>query len=138
MAWGGGGDMPRRAMPIRHARVIIRPGLFTVARGPAGLMNNLLTNVTGPDIMSLGCDGPLIGDDAMSNALTSFRAIEAQEIAANIEGYLEYGAESRAEYLAMLADEYGIDLDVVQAMADVLGPNEDFDGLVTSLEDMEA
>ena len=74
----------------------------------------------------------------MSNALTSFRAIEAQEIAANIEGYLEYGAENRAEYLAMLADDYGIDLDVVQAMADVLGPNEDFDGLVTSLEDMEA
>ena len=72
----------------------------------------------------------------MSNALTSFRAIEAQEIAANIEGYLEYGAESRAEYLAMLADEYGIDLDVVQAMADVLGPLEDFNGLVTSLEDI--
>ena len=70
------------------------------------------------------------------NILTSFRAIEAQEIAANIEGYLEYGAENRAEYLEMLADDYGVDLDIVHAMADVLGPMEDFDGLVTSLEDM--
>lgn len=69
-------------------------------------------------------------------AINNIAAIERQEIAANLEGYLEYGAESRAEYLAMLADDYGVDLDVVQAMADVLGPNEDFDGLVTSLEDM--
>jgi hypothetical protein len=70
------------------------------------------------------------------NTLTSFRAIEAQEIAANLESYLEYGAESRAEYLEMLSEDYGIDLDIVHAMADVLGPMEDFDGLVTSLEDM--
>ena len=70
------------------------------------------------------------------NILTSFRAIEAQEIAANLESYLEYGAETRAEYLEMLADDYGIDIDTVHAMADVLGPMEDFDGLVTSLEDI--
>jgi hypothetical protein len=70
------------------------------------------------------------------NTLTSFRAIEAQEIASNLENYLEYGAETRAEYLAMLSEDYGVDLDIVHAMADVLGPNEDFDGLVTSLEDM--
>lgn len=70
------------------------------------------------------------------NILTSFRAIEAQEIAANLESYLEYGAESRAEYLEMLSDDYGVDIDIVHAMADVLGPTEDFDGLVTSLEDM--
>ena len=69
------------------------------------------------------------------NTITSFRAIEAQEIAANLEGYLEYGAESRYEYLQMLSDEYGVDIDTVHALADVLGPVEDFDGLVTSLED---
>lgn len=70
------------------------------------------------------------------NTLTSFRAIEAQEIAANLESYLEYGAETRAEYLEMLADDFGVDIDTVHAMADVLGPMEDFDGLVTSLEDI--
>jgi len=69
------------------------------------------------------------------NTITSFHAIEAQEIAANLEGYLEYGAENRAEYLEMLADDYGVDLATVYALADVLGPMEDFDGLVTSLED---
>jgi hypothetical protein len=70
------------------------------------------------------------------NTITAYRAIEAQEIAANLESYLEYGAETRAEYLEMLADDYGVDLDIVHAMADVLGPMEDFDGLVTSLEDI--
>ena len=72
----------------------------------------------------------------MINTLTSFRAIEAQEIAANLEGYLEHGAENRAEYLAMLSEDFDVDLDTVHALADVLGPMEDFDGLVTSLEDM--
>lgn len=70
------------------------------------------------------------------NTITAYRAIEAQEVAANLESYLEYGAENRAEYLEMLSDEYDVDLDTVHAMADVFGPMEDFDGLVTSLEDI--
>ena len=70
------------------------------------------------------------------NTITAYRAIEAQEIAANLELYLEYGAETRAEYLAMLSEDYDVDLDTVHALADVLGPMEDFDGLVTSLEDI--
>jgi hypothetical protein len=68
-------------------------------------------------------------------ALTNFKAIEAQEIAANLEGYLEHGCETRAEYLAMLADEYCISLRTVKALASMLGPNEDFDGLVCACED---
>ena len=68
-------------------------------------------------------------------ALTNYRAIEAQEIAANLEAYLEYGAESRTEYLAMLADDYDVPPGTVQALAELLGPSEDFDGLVTALED---
>lgn len=71
----------------------------------------------------------------MTAPITNFRAIEAQEIAANLESYLEYGAESRAEYLEMLADDYDLPLSTVRALADVLGPSEDFDGLVTALED---
>lgn len=51
----------------------------------------------------------------------------------NEELYEDYGG--RDEYLESLADEYGVDLVVVLALADALGPNEDFDGLVTSLED---
>jgi len=73
----------------------------------------------------------------MTDAITNARAIDAQTIAANLECYLEYGAESRAEYLAMLADDYDVPLSTVRAMAAMLGPNEDFDGLVTSLEDMD-
>lgn len=49
--------------------------------------------------------------------------------------YIENGYKDRAEYLQSLADDYGMDLDTVQALADLLGPEEDFDGLVSSLED---
>lgn len=43
--------------------------------------------------------------------------------------------KERYEYLDGLADEYGIDRHAVYAIADLLGPNEDRDGLVTELED---
>lgn len=43
----------------------------------------------------------------------------------------------RREYLEDLADEYGVDEDIVFMLADVLGPNEDYDGLITELEDLD-
>ena len=51
--------------------------------------------------------------------------------------YQDNGYKDRNDYLMCLADEYGISLGVVLALADALGPNEDFDGLVTTLEDAE-
>jgi len=51
--------------------------------------------------------------------------------------YLDNGYDSRSDYLLSLADEYGVPMSVVFALADVLGPNEDFDGLVIALEDAE-
>lgn len=50
--------------------------------------------------------------------------------------YQANGYDDREDYLAGLAEDYGVDLDTVYALADLLGPNEDFDGLVTQLEDM--
>lgn len=49
--------------------------------------------------------------------------------------YIERGYADRNEYLASLADEYGIHIFVVRAVANVLGQNEDFDGLVNALEE---
>lgn len=50
--------------------------------------------------------------------------------------YVQNGYRDRAEYLESLADDFGVELDTVKMLADMLGPNEDFDGLVISLEDM--
>jgi len=50
--------------------------------------------------------------------------------------YQDEGADTRYEYLEGLADQYGVALDAVLVMADLLGPNEDFDGLVSMVEDM--
>jgi len=49
--------------------------------------------------------------------------------------YTDEGYRSRRHYLECLADDMGVDVDTVFMLADMLGPNEDFDGLVTSLED---
>jgi len=49
--------------------------------------------------------------------------------------YTENGYQNRKEYLLDLADNMGIDPSIVFALADMLGSSEDFDGLVTSLED---
>lgn len=50
--------------------------------------------------------------------------------------YTEEGYSNRKEYLESLAEEYGISIENVLMAADMLGPDEDFDGLITTLEDM--
>ena len=52
--------------------------------------------------------------------------------------YTEQGYRNRRDYLECLADDLGADRDVVFALADMLGPSEDFDGLVSSVEDSAA
>jgi len=49
--------------------------------------------------------------------------------------YLQNGFYSREEYLASLKEEYGAE--IVEALTSVLPASEDFDGLVTELEDYE-
>ena len=50
--------------------------------------------------------------------------------------YHRNGFKDRLEYLNYLADEYGIDTETIYHLADMLGPREDFDGLINALEDM--
>lgn len=51
--------------------------------------------------------------------------------------YQENGYESRQDYLECQADWYGIPVEEVEYLADILGETEDFDGLVSSLESYE-
>ena len=46
------------------------------------------------------------------------------------------GFANRQEYLHSIAEEYGVHEDFVFSLADVLGPSEDFDGLIAVIEDM--
>jgi len=52
--------------------------------------------------------------------------------------YVQNGFENRKDYLISLSEEYGVSREVVFVMASVLGESEDFDGLVTSIQDGEA
>ena len=50
--------------------------------------------------------------------------------------YLKHGHLSREAYLKDLAVQYNVTLDTIDVLADMLGEEEDFDGLVSSLEDL--
>tara|TARA_R100001443_G_scaffold8681_1_gene18077 strand:- start:2 stop:193 length:192 start_codon:yes stop_codon:yes gene_type:complete len=49
--------------------------------------------------------------------------------------YTNNGFKDRADYLESLKEEYPPK--AVELLSDILGPNEDFDGLVTDLQDFD-
>lgn len=49
--------------------------------------------------------------------------------------YTAHGYEDRKDYLESLAEDRGVPFETVWELAQLLGPSEDFDGLVTSLDD---
>ena len=51
--------------------------------------------------------------------------------------YKENGYEDRDDYLNCLSEDYGVSIEDVYSLAEMLGGNEDFDGLVSALEDAE-
>lgn len=51
--------------------------------------------------------------------------------------YQEKGYNSRDHYLKCLSNDYGVPLDAVKELAELLGENEDYDGLVSAVQDAE-
>ena len=49
--------------------------------------------------------------------------------------YQANGYANRRAYLQSLAEEFGIERETVFTLASILGQSEDFDGLITALED---
>jgi hypothetical protein len=52
--------------------------------------------------------------------------------------YLKAGHADREAYLASLAIEYNVHPADVASLAELLGPSEDFDGLISDLEDFSS
>ena len=52
--------------------------------------------------------------------------------------YRENGYADRDDYLTCLSEDYGVPIESVYSLAEMLGENEDFDGLVSALEDIES
>jgi hypothetical protein len=55
-----------------------------------------------------------------------------------MSAYTDEGYKNRRDYLENLADDMGLDFMEVFSLAYILGPSEDFDGLVTMCEDRAA
>jgi hypothetical protein len=51
--------------------------------------------------------------------------------------YVRNGYNDRDDYLAALADDRGVDPLVINMLAETLGESEDFDGLVSELDDLD-
>ena len=51
--------------------------------------------------------------------------------------YRANGYTDRQDYLSCMAEDYGVPIETVEALADMLGPSEDFDGLVSAIQDLE-
>ena len=51
--------------------------------------------------------------------------------------YVENGYQSRKDYLISLSEDFGLDKSIVFSIASMLGSEEDFDGLISMLEDYE-
>ena len=52
--------------------------------------------------------------------------------------YQENGYTDRDDYLTCLSEDYGVPIESVYSLAEMLGEHEDFDGLVSALEDIES
>ena len=51
--------------------------------------------------------------------------------------YQENGYADRDDYLTCLSEDYGVSIEDVYRKEEMLGEHEDFDGLVSALEDAE-
>ena len=52
--------------------------------------------------------------------------------------YQQNGYADRDDYLTCLSEDYGVPIENVYSLAEMLGESEDFDGLVCALEDIES
>ena len=49
--------------------------------------------------------------------------------------YQENGYKNRTEYLWSLTEDHNVSIETVHLYSDLMGPSEDFDGLVSALEE---
>lgn len=61
--------------------------------------------------------------------------MEVTKMAVNEKVYREQGYKDRKDYLKSLSMEFDAPYGTVKALAEMLGSDEDFDGLVSALED---
>ena len=50
--------------------------------------------------------------------------------------YLRHGYSNRDAYLDYLAEEYNVEVSVINDLSSFIGQDEDFDGLISALDDM--
>lgn len=88
-------------------------------------------------------------DDLGQNCLNKTKdenSLDVQKIKDTLSGYilmhsndlryLRHGYSSREAYLNYLAEEYDVEVSVVNDLSNFIGQDEDFDRLISALDDM--
>lgn len=57
--------------------------------------------------------------------------------ALDLTPYIDAGYQDRRSYLAAMAEERGLKQKTVFELAEILGPEEDFDMLITQLDELQ-
>ena len=76
----------------------------------------------------------LTAEEAFPNSMAS--TTELYLTRPNTDRYKKAGYETREDYLNDLAVRYSVNPIIVSGLAGILGAEEDFDGLVSAIEDM--
>lgn len=71
------------------------------------------------------------------NEILSEKVSENENKEQTYNPYIANGYANRKEYLQCMSEDYDLPLSLVYDIAQLLGKNEDFDGLISSLEDAE-
>lgn len=91
-------------------------------------------------IMASPAQAPKCGDTPTRLAIRGIPLATIERLNAErtipLDRYRADGAIDRFGYLEDLAADHGVDFETILTLTDVLGPDEDFDGLVTTLEDL--
>lgn len=84
--------------------------------------------------INAGDIGAVAAEFCSSIAATEEEVLALENYEAN--AYERNGYDTRTDYLHALAEDYCVDYSTVRVLADTLGPDEDFDGLVAQIQDM--
>lgn len=72
----------------------------------------------------------------MNCGLSTVSPITSNQRVLKMSIYQQNGYKSRREYLECMADEYDVPFDTVLSLSLILGSNEDFDGLISAISDI--
>lgn len=92
---------------------------------------NKMVDDLGQDCLNKTKDENLLDVQKIKDTLSGYVLVPTNDLI-----YLRHGYSNRDEYLDYLAEEYNVEVSVINDLSSFIGQDEDFDGLISALDDM--